>query len=119
MNITSKAADGRNRFLVVPFKAYMVGVPAVVALCRIVSLVTGQDMPDGLRFGAAAKIAREDHQLFTSLVVGYAVCAFALLLLGAIVLKDQKSRRSTLIWAVAGMAVVGLYLLGSKPAVMR
>jgi hypothetical protein len=103
--------------MTLPFKAYMIAVPFVVALCRVVSFVTGQDSPFGDRGYAA--IAKEDRSVYSMLTCGYAVCALALLFVGVVVLKGQRSRRSALVFSLVAMAVVVLYLLGSQPAVAR
>jgi hypothetical protein len=119
LNAAPHSAESRKNLLAVPFKAYVIGVPLVVLACRIVSTLTGQDLPKVLRYGAGSQIAREDHRVFEILTGGYVVCALALLLIGVAVLHEVKPRRSALLWSLVAMAIAALFLFGSQPAVMR
>lgn len=119
MHVLPSSKEDRRELLTVPFKAYVFGVPIAVAACRIVSRITGQDLPDTSRYGAAAQIAKEDFRLFGVLIGGYVVCALALVVIGVVALSDQRSRKSALIWGFVAMAIAALLLFGSQPGAMR
>jgi hypothetical protein len=119
MHAFRSSTEERRNLLTVPFKAYIFGVPIAVLTCRIVSRITGQDLPNGLRYSAGLQIARENQHLFSNLKGGYIVCALALVLIGIFVLSDPRSRRSALIWGLVAIAIAALSFLGSQPVAWR
>jgi len=89
--------------------AYIIGVPAVGIMSRMLARVAGWTDLGQWRYGAESALQMEDAQRYTILGWGYIACLVALFVLNP-VFQDRITRRAALAIWVFGLAFLVLFI---------
>jgi hypothetical protein len=114
MSIMPTDKYGFGKLALLPFKVYIVAVPAVTVLSALTAELAGWNDLGASAYAANWILGLERAHRYAMLAYGYVVCVVGLLL-GAICQREKRARHSNLAFAATGLLLTVLFFFLSMP----